>query len=925
MSVIPEPRLFRIRILQRAYSALQKDLPYLEERIYFLRVLVSNSAIQHRVPPPDVDVISLAQHHYDLGTALYDRYLHTQEPADIEDAELHLRLALSGHSLTTFPGPSCVLGSVLRTSTSLSMNMQRLDEALSLHRQSFAGSNTGCMHTLQQAHCSRELGLTLLLYGRQTSDEHALRESILHLRAAHNMYTDMKAADHSSCRGLSQALEGLYGIQLDRDRATMEDAVSYGRLSLALCGPAHRDLYEVASKLTNVLSNFFVVSNYLESLDEAIGLCRALIGSAPPRWAKTLAIGLITRLNIRVVALNSEEDLVEAISHTTQLLVMSGPDDKDWPKLQELLSLSLHSRFIMAGAQEDIEAAARAAHAAASASTGTPNHAHRVIRYAGCRLEQYAAFGDAVHLDESIDIFEWVIQTTPPGNFTVGIQAAASLLVACHYRYGARGDATDLDRAIKVLPTLAAAREHLPINAVYDSSRGGDVLLSRYLVTGALEDLDQATMLHQEAAASAQAFAQHTHEILNAYATTLRIRHEALNEEESATQALELHQKALRALSGVHPGRPEVMCGLARLRLCAGSTVGDISEALRLLLDAINNRYCPAYRRLKYASDVLTYLATYKPVLSDEHALKLSAVYSGAIDLLPQVASFGLVPRARLAVIAGMGQLTIQGAAHAISIGRLDQALEMLEAGRSIFWTQGLRLRTPFTNLPKTIGDRLAKITSALAQSPREGADKDRELSSRRKLGDEFQTVLAEARLEPGFHDLLRNTSFESLTKAAECHPLVVFLGNDASGHAIIVSGNAQCRVVGLPGATTKVLQALSLRIDKHTKTVRDSRGMKIVNKGNAQPTAVYRELWTLIMAPIVDALQWPVSTTGAHHILRELMLALLRRRKHASADDSPSVRPACSCSCRSTQPASTPEATKCAAPTTSWRRTPRP
>jgi hypothetical protein len=592
----------------------------------------------------------------------------------------------------------------------------------------------------------------------------------------------------------------------------------------------------------------------------SIGLYRAALSSAPPRWASLLTVGLLRALDHRYEQIHEEEDLMEATTRVGALIADSSPADEAWAGLQHFSAASLLRRFQTTGMQNDIDAAVHAANAAVSATTNGTTHYHgRLHLVARYRLEQYRAFGDVAHLDECIGILERMLQMVVLHS-AFWMDAASQLLESYHYGHFATGDVTHLNQAISLLPALRTTHKQRVNHVPYELYWVGDAFLARFAITGALEDLDQATMLHQEAAAHASAH-YHTHKILGSYASTLRVRYDTLGEEESVVRALDMQNKAVAALSEVHPDRPEVMCGLAQLHLSMRPSQATVSEALDLLLDALNNDYCPAYKRFKCVSDVLRYINTHRPEGLDhlENALKLSSVYSTIIALLPQVASFGLEPRARLAVMTGAGQLTIQGAVHAISIGQLDQALEMLEAGRSVFWTQGLRLRTPFTDLPRVIGDRLTKITYALSRPPLEGSDKDHELSRRRKLGDEFQAVLAEARLEPGFEDLLKNASFEALARAASHHPVVVLVAGDASGHAVIVSENAQCIVIGLPRATNKALRALATRVEARVKTVRSLRGIRRVQATDAQPHEVYKQLWTLVMRPIVEALKWPV------------------------------------------------------------------
>jgi hypothetical protein len=121
--------------------------------------------------------------------------------------------------------------------------------------------------------------------------------------------------------------------------------------------------------------------------------------------------------------------------------------------------------------------------------------------------------------------------------------------------------------------------------------------------------------------------------------------------------------------------------------------------------------------------------------------------------------------------------------------------------------------------------------------------------------------VLAEARLLPGFEDLLQNASFGSLAQAAQQHPIVVFVAGESSGHAIIILENAQCTSVILEQASNAMLRALSTRIE-HSSYVRASRGIRKVQGTTVRSTEVCQELWTSVMLPIVSVLGWPVSNS---------------------------------------------------------------
>jgi tetratricopeptide (TPR) repeat protein len=928
MSLIHEPRVYRIRALQRAYSALQQELPFLEERVYLLRDVVAEP-VSFAFHPSELTLVSIAEQQCDLGAALLERYMHLRERKDLDEAEPHLRTALQDLPLG-HPRARCssLLGSVLRECAFETKSTQMAGEALVIHRSLYADHIRPGVPAFDRAYHSRELGSTLHIYfqiNKAKANLHTLFESLERLNEAHAIFAarEARAADHITLLTLCEVLLFLFGSQPNADKVYIEGSVAHGEHALATCGATHRDIFEITRKLARARAFLGFYSGDMGSVSIGIDLFRQALASAPSRWATLLSLPLTDTLLARYESQGHEEDLAEALVAGSVLAVTLKPGVEGWGKLQECLCRMRRYQFDITGRPEDIEAAASAANlACACTAVGTTAHLHRLVQLALCQLQQYNAFGDVTCLDECSKILELVMQLGAMQS-RYWNEAARLLLRVYYLRYSEQParDITDIRRAIALRSTMDPGND---VETRPDLLRYvGNILCAHFEATGALEDLEQATALLEEAASHSSHYTGH--DIMQTYATVLRVRYEALHEAKSIVKALLIQEEALEALPEVHPDRAPALCGLAHLQLWASTTQGHASDALDHILGALNSHYCPAYRRLKSVSAILTspYLAAHMPVLSDDNALKLCVVYSTVIDLLPQVASFGLGPRARLAVISSAGQLTIQGATHAISIGRFDQALEMLEAGRNVFWTQGLRLRTPFTDLPKTIGDRLTTISYALSRPPPEGADKGHELIRRRKLGDEFQSVLAEARLEPGFHDLLRNASFDSLARAAQHHPIIVFVAGEAYGHALIILGHGDCRHVPLQQATTKALQAISIHIQAHIDNIRSQRGIRRVAVTNNRPTDVYRKLWTLVMRPVLEALHWDVSTTHIRHPIWTYPTHSVP--KGDSVVDWPSALPACSCACPFMQPASILAKTKCAVPTTSWRRTLRP
>jgi hypothetical protein len=147
----------RIKTLQQTYSSLQHDLAHLEERINLLRGIILHDGLPNELSPT---LDSLARHWHDLGVALYERYMHLREVEDLQQAEIHLRLAAP--ILTEpvcFPGTNSILGSVLRELAYETRDVGVAEEAVALHRHALLECSPTA--TLERAHHLRELGSSL--------------------------------------------------------------------------------------------------------------------------------------------------------------------------------------------------------------------------------------------------------------------------------------------------------------------------------------------------------------------------------------------------------------------------------------------------------------------------------------------------------------------------------------------------------------------------------------------------------------------------------------------------------------------------------------------------------------------------------------------------------------------------------------------
>ena len=159
---------------------------------------------------------------------------------------------------------------------------------------------------------------------------------------------------------------------------------------------------------------------------------------------------------------------------------------------------------------------------------------------------------------------------------------------------------------------------------------------------------------------------------------------------------------------------------------------------------------------------------------------------------------------------------------------QFEQAVEILEEGRSIFWSQVLQLRTPLDDLyhasPK-LAKRLRDISTAIERSAfRESSGvirtdvkaamtMDAEAVQFRWLNLERSAILAKVRALKGFEDFLRPKKFDSLRRAAVHGPVILLNATLSSCDALIVTATGVDHVPLSPQLTGQQLSLIVLSL----------------------------------------------------------------------------------------------------------------
>ena len=215
--------------------------------------------------------------------------------------------------------------------------------------------------------------------------------------------------------------------------------------------------------------------------------------------------------------------------------------------------------------------------------------------------------------------------------------------------------------------------------------------------------------------------------------------------------------------------------------------------------------------------DRLMAAQTWARYADDAHHPSALEAYQSAIQLLHLVVMLASDANSRYRLLADRrlrsGVLSSDAAACTIRFDQVECAVEMLEEGRSIFWSQALQLRTSLDDLHHAFPEfakRLKKIFTDLERSSfREGSfaslatctdvkavmTTEAEAAQYRRLNEDRLATLQEVRALKGFEGFLHWKRLATLKMAAVHGPVILLNATLSSCDALIVTSTSVERV----------------------------------------------------------------------------------------------------------------------------------
>ncbi|KAH9485774.1 hypothetical protein JR316_0002689 [Psilocybe cubensis] len=864
-------------------------------------------------PPPHPDRASSLTN---LADALLCRFSQASKNADLDEA-----ISLNREALELFPethpNRSVVminLGTCLCTRFHHRGQRNDLNESISILESVREPQLSSHLH---RPILLRALVVSLMVRFEQDSQQSDLDRVISY----HKQVLALEPPPHPDRLGSLINLAGALFTRFEQknDISDLDEAISLHQEALdpflpsqsinnpssALEQASKSNLFSASHPLLSTLLNQFASSllarfrreGEQRDLDYAISVGRRALElrQAPHSDRPGSLINLASALLTRFQQQGRQDDLDESISLSVMALEILPSSHLGKVGALKQLGYGLSMRFDYRGQRRDLdESVSLFRQAVELVPLSHAQRAETLSRLANSLLDRFLRSREQQDLEESISLHRQALERQSPSH-SARPSFLTNLASALGTRYEQTHEPGNLDEAISLnREALLLFSPSHPYRFIVLTNLG-NLLSTRFLARGQRDDLDESiTLLRQ--ALEYQPLSHPLRPItLNNLARALATQCKETGKYEDHDESIHLHREALGLRPSPHPDRSASLHNLAyelSIRYQNRGQGKDLEEAMSLFLDATQYLYQSSSYRLRVAK---RWIAEAK---RNQHGSAITA-YQAALRALPQVAALSLSVESRhKALAAGSDGLARDASSCAIDAGNFELAIELLEGGRSVFWSQVLSLRSPVDRLLSIepngpeLANKLRNVAAALEAGSHRIAstelfDNERKISIEQEtsrmtaLSEEWEeTVIAVRKIE-GFEDFLTPPRFSSLKHAAVQHPIILLVSNDDKSHCLIMTAS-NIHHIPLPNLRTPVLKVLvdNVRtavsqttiprslIDETQETIArllgEERGISYQNDSEDSDEAfrfVLGMLWDELVKPVIDYLNIKTST----------------------------------------------------------------
>ncbi|KAF6754769.1 CHAT domain-containing protein [Ephemerocybe angulata] len=748
----------------------------------------------------------------------------------------------------------------------------------------------------------------------------------------------IQKAENTAVQLQSHGIERLRAFERSGRLADMNDGIRMLRQAVELTPQGHGNLPPRLNNLGGSLTRRFEETGDLSDIAEAISVLKKAVSLTPE--GHTHLPGQLNNLGNAFTCLFERtgeiSDVSEATSALRKAVELTPQGHVGLPGRLTNLGSSLTRRFQRNGELLDInEAISMREKAVDLLPPGHPNLPSLLNNLGNSFNLRYERTNELSDISKAISARQRAVDTIPPGHVILPL-FLSNLGNSFTCRFERTGELSDIAEAISVQQQAVKLMPQGHANLPGQLNNLGTSLISRFERTREPSDIaDAISVLRKAVNLTPQGHADRPSRLNNLGAAFTR-QFEQTDEVSDISEAISVQQETVKLTPPGHPDLPPRLSNLGALltrRFQQTKTVSDINEAISVqqrvlkitphghagLPSYFKNLGLSFYNRFELAGDsadleatLSNYRAAGTSIIGpprtkldaakrwagtllqhDTLSLDIIPAFDTALGLVTLVAGLEQTVRGRYTQLEDSSGLALTAAAAACALDRPEKALEWLEQGRCLVWTQLNNLRTPVDEL-RSHDEKLAELVAVSAKqlesagssrgisqpsmSLKEKMSREDEARAHLDSAKEWEGLLRRVRAIPGFESFLKPLPCSALMEHLPGTIVVINMDQSRCDAIALVVGQDKPLHIPLPNFSIKEareyradlksqLQArhlLDRGSDDHETSgnvdfsVRGIRDAPIGESGEYPPVhRVLRGLWEKVVKPILDGLNF--------------------------------------------------------------------
>jgi hypothetical protein len=297
-----------------------------------------------------------------------------------------------------------------------------------------------------------------------------------------------------------------------------------------------------------------------------------------------------------------------------------------------------------------------------------------------------------------------------------------------------------------------------------------------------------------------------------------------------------------------------------------GHRTQDLDEGIELLSQCVNDGQASLADRSKLA-------CLWASVARRTRHPSVSTAYESALSLMQDTVPFAPTLQLQHATLANSHSMSLDYASYQVDLHQLEEAIETLERGRALLWSEMRHLRASIDQLLQVdpplghqfaaVNQDLEDLTKSIPPSHKLSVDDGvaddlravdpfgRLLLKQRTLLKKRDNLISQIQALPGFDSFLTSPSFGTLRSAASCGPVIIINHSIWRSDILILLYNTSPSIIPTPDDFYDRASALK---DK----LLDPRHEHGLDSSHYEESlaSVLAELYMLVGKPVLDRLR---------------------------------------------------------------------